>query len=391
MKLADYIFPEKYYLLLVDPDDPAQIHLAVFKKTSRGIKQVEELGPENLASLTDKLPKNSKIIIVISGNKVLTRFSREKPDTLFDEIEEQEFHIIKTVSENGWMIQSACRRSTIEPITDLLTECSLFLLDVSLVPCSISLLETLFENETIEAGYHRFLFRNRILIELEELETITDEDVNVIKYKIGGDTFSAKSLYLLAALFHFLRNGPAFRKFVGENIVQSRYYGLFRRTAIISLSGFFILLLFNFLIFSHLQNHIGRINVTDRTQTEKIEKINDLKAQLSEYKKLSSYALVSGKTSYSYYLDLVAHLRPPGLWFNSFDIHPPGGRIESGKLIQVEHELIRITGEVDNPLTLNGFIGTLKQLDWIEDIELDHYEASVEKAFADFDLEITKK
>lgn len=392
MKVLRNTLAYKYYVLHVDLDnyDTCPTRGMLFLKTNKGLDPVENVEPSPLPEMIKKLPKGSNIIISFSGNQVLSRISSEVVDTLFEEIDENDFYLRKVTSENGWMIQSVCRRSIIDPIIDLVQIHKHFLLDISFSPAALPVMESQLEDETIGAGHFQFEFQQYQLIKIQELSYPVDPAGQQKTISIGGNTFTEEQLQLLALLLHYFREGPAAIGSMTESNTQSRFYRLFRQAFVVTLSSLFILLLGNFLCYSSFQRHLNALNASSENRTAQIREIERLKTQISEYEQLVSSTESSPNSTYSFFLDVIAQYRPAGIWLNSLEVHPLDKKSESNKSISPDQSHISISGEAKNPASLNAFITTLDQQEWIDDIALKNYETSPERSYADFKLEILK-
>lgn len=393
MKLLDHIKATKYYLLNIDLSDQElfETRYAVFIKTRNGIDLERESEKSSLMEVLKTLPINSNVIISFSGNQVLTRFSSEIGNSLFEELDEEEFFLKRMASESGWMIQSACRRSIVNPIVDVISRSKLFLLDISFSPSSIPVLETQLEDMNLRIDHFQFEFKNHQIRQIQELSDPSDSTYKNETVSLGDNLFSPIGLDLLSALMLFSKERPMSLKSLGENASHSRFYRLFKKVGIITLSAVFFLLLTNFLLFNSLQRNLDRLQASNKSRTEKIKKIKGLQSQLAEYEKLVTNSTYSPQSTYSFYLDMIAEYRPTGVWFTSMEVNPASKKPDANKSILIDPSLIKISGEVNSPSNLNTFINTLKKQEWVNDIELKTYETSPEKSYADFRLDIRKQ
>ncbi len=392
MKILRNTLAYKYYVLHVDLDhhDIYSAGGMLFLKTSKGLDPVENMEPLPLPEMIKKLPNRSNIIISFSGNQVLSRISSEEVDTLFEEIDESDFYFRKVISESGGMIQFICRRSIIDPLIDLVQIHKHFLLDISFSPAALPLMESKLEDETIGTGHFQFVFQQHQLVKIRELSYPVDPAGQQKTVSVGGDTFTEEQLHLLASLLHYFREGPAAIESLTESSTQSRFYRLYRQVLVVTLSSLFILLLGNFLCYNSFQRHLNALNASSENRTAQIKEIERLMTQISEYEQLVSSRESSPNSTYSFFLDVIALYRPAGIWLNSLEVHPLSKKPESNKSISPDQSLIAISGIAKNPASLNTFITTLDQQEWVDDIALKNYETSPERTYADFKLEVLK-
>lgn len=393
MKIFDQIRTTKFYVISIDLSDP-EVYLTsgiVFGKVGERIDVVGKIGLQALDEALSETPANSNVIALFTGDQVLTRVAQEEQSTFFEEIDEEDFYIQKTSSKCGWMIHTACRRSIIDPIAIKLTSQKLFLLDISFGPAVIPVLEEHIENDTITIAHHRFEFKENELINIEEVFSTADERENSNETIVAGMLFSPEELSQLAAALHFFKEGPAQLDTLPENNMQSKFFSLFRRASVLALSGLFVVLLTNFLLFDKVQKNLIQLNTSGKNLTEKINEIERLQAQISEFRELVTYNTSSPENTYTFYLDEIARTRPSGIWFNNLEVHPMNQKQELNKPMEMDHSLISISGEAKDPVSLNRLINSLEEMSWIRDIELRNYESSPGQNNAGFAIAIKKE
>ncbi len=393
MKISDQIRTTKFYVLKIDLSEP-EIFLTTglaFLKIKEKIDLDFELVAQPLYDILAQIPKNTNVIALFSGDDVLTRYSPEDRSTLFEEIEEEDFYFQKTFSTSGWVVQSACRRSIIDPIAGIFASRKLFLMDISFSPAVIPVLEEHIENVVLTIGHYRFEFKEQGLNSIEKVFSEEDDSEHHHEHFVAGMSFSPDGLAQLASVLHFFKEGPAKLEILRENNTQSKFLRMFRRASVLVLSGFFVVLLTNFLLFNSVQQNLNLLKTSGENLTGKISEIERLKAQISEYRDLVVYKTNSPEKTYSFYLDEIARIRPSGVWFNNLDVHPISRKQETNKAMEIDHLLVSLSGEAKDPLSVNRLIKSLEEMPWVRDIELKNYESSPESPNAEFEIAIRKE
>jgi len=393
MNILDRIRTKRYHVLQVDLSNP-EVHpssCGVFCKLRDRIELEHVLNAMPLNEILDLIPKNSRVIVLFSGDQVLTRYSAEERSTLFEEIEEEEFYLQKLVTRGGWAIQSACRRVIIDTILDYIILNKRFLMDVSLSPTAIPILEGTIRKEILVIGHFQFSFGEKELEHIREDKSTGSRKRPDERINLSGTNYTPEQLSQMAALMHLLLEGPAHLSILKGQNIQNRFFCRFRLTVVLTLASLFVLLLVNFLLYSHLQYELSNLKKNGQNKLEKIHEIEGLKSQLTEFQSLRISDRSDPEETYSFYLEEIAHGRESGIWFNSLYIHPGNKRFEKGKPYSVDATSINIEGEAKDPASLNRFLVSLKGTKWISDIEVMHYEKSLEQPNADFEIIIKKK
>jgi len=393
MKYPTSIRAEKYYVLRIDLSDTGVMPTSAmaFRKLKDQIEIDQRIDEKPFKEILELIPRHSNVVAVFFGDQVLSRFSSGEPKNLFEEIEEEDFYFQKVEFESGWTIQSACRRSTVDPIFDLIRLSNLFILHMAFDPAVLPTIADLLGDSLVSSGHFRFQFRNGALLWIMEEQSATAEESPASDFFLDGMSFSTEGIAMLAALVHYIKEGPVRTGSFQEFHLQSRYFRRFRGIAVGVLSGLFAILLINFFAFSSVQENLDQLTSSGENQAEAIREIERLKTQIEEYRYLSLNRLYAPQQSYSFYLEELARHRPAGVWFNSMSVDPVSGKQEGGKPIETDRSQISLTGNTRDPVSLNRFITALKDLPWVNDIELKNYILSRESSNASFELIIRKE
>lgn len=392
MNILKQIQSRSYYVLRVDPG-ASENHAAsglVFSRLGEKIDFIEKLGEQTLEEIFSSIPRNSNVIVLLCGDQVLTRFTQDDEGSLFDELDEEDFYFQKAISQEGWNIQSACRRSVVDPLIKMFSQKRFFLLDVTLGPVAIPLLEEHLGSEILKVGHHRFQFSAHHLKLIQEVNPSEPFTTGNQEMVVAGSSFSPDGLSMLASILHYFKEGSDIESLDG-NQGESKFFRLFQRATGSILLVFFVTLLTNFLLFSRVNADLEQLTKSGENLTEKIAQIEGLKSQIKEYRNLVENNGKAPDQAFSYYLDQIAGIRPSGVWYNTLHIHPLKRKQETNKSIELDHTLITLFGEAKDPVKLNHLINSLEEMPWVTDIELRNYETSLEKQSAQFEIAIRKE
>jgi len=392
MKWLGKIRAVKYHVLRIDLSDPGGMFTSgmVFRKLKDQIDMDQKMAELPLKEMLEHIPRYSNVVLVFSGDQVLSRFSSGELKNLFEEIEEEDFYFQKVAVESGWTIQSVCRKSIVDTVFDLMLSRKLFLLHMAFDPTVVPTIADLMGDTMISSGHFRFQFRDGTLLCIIEDGTSAIEETPESGILLEGMSLSSNDISMLAGLVHYLKEGPVTAGSFQEHHLQSRYFRRFRTALAGVLSGLFVVLLTNFLLFSSVQQNLDQLKSSGESQAEVIQEIERLKIQIEEYRDLSMNRVNAPSRSYSFYLEEMAQHRPSGVWFNQLEVDPIRGKQEAGKAVETNRSQIKLTGETRDPVSLNRFIKALKDLHWISDIELKNYEMSPESSSASFEITIRK-
>lgn len=393
MKIIDKIKSLKYYVLRVDSGDPGGISAScsVFRKNGDSLDPEKEGESGSLDEVLAQIPKYAPIILLFAGDQVLTRYSRESEAHLFEEIDADEFYMQRVQSSQGWLLQSACRKTIVDTTLDRLGLEKCFILTMCIGPGSLCYLEILVKDGDVISGHFQFSFSDGILSGIREITSILEQEDRVGGLDVSGTFMTPSMISKLAALLSFLQEEAPREPFLNDQQTQYQFFHRCKKIAIGALGVFFILLLANFLMFSGVRKNLELLKSSGQNQMAKVSQIEKLKSQIEEYRLLSNFHQSAPENTYSFYLEEFARNRPSGIWFNSLELYPALKKPEKNKAIEIDRSLMLLKGEAINPLSLNVFISSLKDRNWIEDVELLHYENLPEKSNDDFELRIRKR
>lgn len=398
MKILEQIQATKYHVLQIEPggSDTISASCSIFKTAGGKLDLIERIDNSQLNEVLKGIPRKSAIILLILGEQVLTRYSSAPGPGLFEEIDEDDFYIQKNLASDGHSLESACRRKIIDDVLGLFNPDKYFVLEVLVGPGCLIELEELVQNEHIGSGHFQFDFKQGRLHLIHEKpeEEITQtarisEDKEEVE--VAGTIVKRSGLLSLSAMLQFLKGSPEGFPILKEQNTQFGYFRRLRKVAFGAIGLLFVLLLINFLLFSGARSELMQLKSSGENHVSLVKEINQLQAQINEYKRLASFEISAPHKTYSFYLDDLARTRASGIWFNTLKLHPSFKKAEKNKVIEFDPSLILLQGEAKDPVSLNAFTGRLKQHDWVEDIELLHYEKALEKTYADFELRIKKK
>lgn len=393
MKILDKIKSLKYYVIRIDSGYPGGIsaNCSVFRVNGDSLDPENELGSGTLDEVLSQIPKYSAIILVFSGDQVLTRFSSDSGASLFEEIEADEFYLQRVQSSQGWVIQSACRKTIVDTTLDRLGLENSFILTMYMGPGSLIALENVVQECHVLSGHFQFSYKDGLLDGIREIAPVREEEDKNGGLDVSGTFMSSSMVLNLAPLLRYFNEAKPQEHFLIEQQKQYRFFHRCKKTAIGALGVFFILLLINFLLFSGVRKDLELLKSSGENQMAKVSQIEKLKTQIVEYRQLSNLHQSAPQNTFSFFLEELAGNRPSGIWFNSLELYPALKKPEKNKAFEVDRSVIVLKGESRNPVSLNVFIGSLKKRIWIEDVELLHYENSHDKINDDFELRIRKK
>lgn len=386
MSFINKIVEEKFFVLNIELGQiPEECHCYgyIFKKEAKSLSLTENIEPQKFGEILKNIPKHSPIIIHLKGKQILTRIEKEKDKSLFTEIDSSEFYLSRQCT-SSWTVESIIRKENVDSIIEYIKIESHLLLSVSFGPVNLMHLEEFLDNGSyISDNFGIEISESRII-------SIKKSPENEKVIELEGIRLPEKDLILLATLLTYLQNETIGSPDLSHNISQYQFFKKNRILLPSILSFFLVLLLMNFFLYSHYNKQLVLSQNQSQLSSSKIEQIHQLENQLAEFNSVFSKQANSIDENLSKILDQIALNRPSGIWFTKLEINPLQKKTLAGQQMQIESDIINLQGETSGPVELNRFMDSLKNLDWVLDIELAGYNKSNEDIGSEFEIKIIK-
>ncbi|MBC7914024.1 MAG: hypothetical protein H7Y07_07870 [Pyrinomonadaceae bacterium] len=156
-----------------------------------------------------------------------------------------------------------------------------------------------------------------------------------------------------------------------KNVISKKRAQL---TALISLVFFFLILLVNFFVFSSLQSsnkmmssRLGKVS-NENSDTKNIEKI--IEAKENDLKILGW----DDDLNKAYFIDQLAKNLPDDVTWSSIEINPIDlDQSRNSRTIKLLDRTISISGFSEKIVPVNSWISTIKDKDWVKNVQLQGY------------------
>jgi hypothetical protein len=362
---------------------------------------------EYYSSSIDELAKNiqlsNPVALTITGKGVLTKkisadeFSGNYFDLLFPNSNPNDFYVsFNKTGGSVWIY--LIRKNILADISASLMDFGFKLLFVSVGLPGIENLTPFIDVVSFpEIKTHSHLIRLAKIkesIKFEISELTSEEDL--IEYNIGNQYIRssillpfATALYLLAA---DISNLPAADDRLKEERLNFMYSQYFKKTGWAAMLCILVVLLFNFLIYSHYlklnqEHRISENLLKSRLLDEKasLEKLNTE----SEFLKETGWDRLS---RVSYFADRIASLVPENTMLTNMQIYPvKEDMFQDEGETHFKMDTVIISGNCDDPENLAVFLSNLKNSNMVESASIKDYSYKKEKEKGFFNMEIVTK
>ncbi len=372
----------------------ADIIYGIQLKQSKGELNIESSFEEKtIEDASNKLAKNQHLTLVINNDKVLSKFiESDQQDTLklvykvFPNANLKDFYFEILSQKNNHFV-SLCRKDYVDNIIKDYEKHKISILNFSL---GNNLIETITnfikeKDDEIFSSNSKIQLKNNHIVQIENAEVITKD------YVINGlNTFNSHLLALSGALQLLLNNQTTLTNFSEEKnrlineFKQTRFFNQF-----LKLGGLFILglLLVNFVFFNHYFNKVNELKqVYEINQTSKSQIIK-LNESVSKKQKMVDDLLKSNDSKTSFYSNQIMKSLPFSILLSEFNYQPLLKRIKTEKEIELENNIITVSGTSSDSKIFSIWVNQLEQQNWINKVDIIDY-GSTSSNTSDFIIKI---
>lgn len=339
----------------------------------------ETLVCEGFEELTKRLNPNIPVCIVVSGKGVLfTQFDAESErndDILLNKIlpnarlEDFYFQRILFNENENWF--TVIRVSSLKAITEQFEKNNFPVVRIGLGPFDIDavLNAKLREKKSFQAGTYffehvepgSFRFSGTGFNETPESSEMSDHKLET------------RFILAFATALRFLNDGKTGVEsqppIVRESYIQFLSFKAYQVLLPLSLGVLFVLLLGNFFAFTRLQNKEAQYAATLQAYLPLINELEETRSILTKRKILVRQSRITGRDRISYYIDRLVSVMPEILILEEISVFPFKKRSLSNEIPQAENKIL-IRGKTRNSQFVNNWIDSLKNFDWISDVNL---------------------
>ncbi|TCK68069.1 Tfp pilus assembly protein PilN [Winogradskyella wandonensis] len=353
------------------------IYATVLKRSKNELVEDAFISSSSLKDLSSKLPNQKHIYLIVNSEKILTKtISGEKRDALklvykaFPNITVDDFYF-EVLYQNNMHFVSLCRKDYVDGIISEFSEYKFNIIGFSLGHSSLGILQEYLKTNTIYSSNSKITSDNNGILSIEP------SSANSEQYNINGITLD--NSYLLSfsgALQSYFgiedENGNINSKIeeLVDDYKQTQFYNQFLKFA-----GLFILagLLINFLFFNHYFNKANELEQLSELNEATKTRILNLNASVSKKQKMVDDILKNNSSKSSYYTDRIIKELPKSILLLEFNYQPILKRISKEKPIEIDTDVIEVSGTSNDSAAFSNWISELEKYGWIQSVDILQY------------------
>lgn len=377
-----HFLPEKSIGLQINLNDLGQsFSLVVIEKKGANIEISDKVIETDYEKIVKRLTKSVPINLVFTGKGLITRdlsadlVSNNTEDEIFKKTipnaNPDDFYFkIYPFFENSFKIVLT-RKEIIDNWIKRINEESNFIINVDLGIFVFQNVINLIDSSVskIDLGDLEIDIKRKSVEKInlnQNTELIKDlgiQNESLIAFSAGFNTYINTST-----------NKSSLHIGFSENRISYNFYKKIKLTLILSSIILFTILLVNFFIFSSLNDKANALEITLNLNGSASEKIELLQKKINERESLMMKLGLDNQSDYAFMADKIASTISRDIILTDFWIFPLKKKIEDGYPIDINSNEIEIKGKCNKSLELNDWTKKLKQLNWIEEVNIKSYK-----------------
>jgi Tfp pilus assembly protein PilN len=325
--------------------------------------------------INDEHVLSKKIAVTNSDEKTILR-------TAFPNITISDFYYEMYSNESDSFVAIA-RKNIVDDIIKTYQKGNISVIDFSLGNLAVKNLQPFIDNEKL------FSSNAKIHFEQNEINGIKKQEVSNEQYLINDLKVSNKEVLPLAGIIsYYTKNATSsIQKELKDQYIQKRFFDVGLKAGL----GFLlIVLLLNFLFFSHYRNEINTLNAElQLSESYKIQ-LNNYQKLVIQKKQLVKSVQSASNSKLSQYIDELGMTTPQTVLLSLIAYQPIAGIQKKDKPLLFQKNKIIVKGISKEDADFSNWISTLEKKPWIENISINEYgKGNRRKSISNFEFIIT--
>ncbi len=371
------------------------IQSVILKKNKNEVDIEHQFKAESIEKLAKQLSKNQHAYLIVNDANILTKkVESTRENTLktvrkaFPNIELDDFYYeVIQQKENSFV--SIGRKEHIDRIVETYLEHNIHIINLSIGNSLIMSISNFIEIQSLQTSNAQ--------IEMEEggIKSINQSmDITIDIYNVNGiESKSNTLLSLCGALSSILNNYVsdsnlhAKKQMLTTDFNQSRFFSQFLKFGLVFILG---LLLTNFFFFNHYFNKANTLEQTAQMNVTAKESVLKLNESVGKVEKMVEDVLNSQSSKSSFYTNVIMQDLPKSIVLEEYNYQPLSKRMKPKKPIELEKDIVTISGGSNNSEVFSEWINSLENKDWIDNVAISEYGSEITNS-SEFSIKITLK
>ncbi|HET8885640.1 MAG TPA: hypothetical protein VFM70_04715 [Salinimicrobium sp.] len=368
------------------------INVTVLKKKKNELQMESSCQVNSVTGLSSEIGKNKPVFVVINTDNVLLKKIENQQlepvklvNLAFPNIRTEEFYYeILSNGKNHFI--SICRKDYVNNLITEYISNKIAVTGFSLGASIVSSISEFFKAPVVFTSSLELEFDNG---ELNKINKIAEPPLE--HYEINGLKMESKdTLSFAGAINMVLKNHTAISNFDGKSntlkdqFKQLRFFDVFLKFGIAFL---LVLLLINFFFFNHYYNSVQSLQQVSQVNLQSKNKIIELREKVDTKQEIVENMMANITSRSSFYVNEIIQSLPSSILLNSLNFQPLLKNIKKGQLIEIDTDVIEISGDSRESDVFSEWIYELESLTWVKKVEVMEYSDAAD--LSSFKVQIT--
>lgn len=372
-----------YGLEVCEYPEGEKFHLLEITRKKQELFISKEATFDSLESAVETLKKDCPLFLVINTSKVLTKIVAPNSaahyealvHSAFPNLDFNDFYCEVTETDAHLLI-AISRKEAVTTYLDKLSELKLHPMGISLGVSAISNSISHINSGTLSVSNSQLVLTETSIEKINPLpanEFDSTQSQNINGLELGRTYILAFSSILghLANSGDRMGNLQEKTAFYKSEFIHKRRFKLLLKTAL----GFILGLLFvNFLVFNHYFEKVGTIESALAVNNANKEQLLRLNAEVKRKEERLNAVLAMANSNTSAMLDALAKDLPASMLLTEIQYQPLLRPLRESKPIELENNVLTISGAATNSTDFYNWIAKLEDLSWIQSVETTDYD-----------------
>lgn len=365
----------------------------VLKKAKNNLDIEAIFNSSSIENIVEKLPKKQHVFLVINNDQVLTKKIENQQTeliklvyTAFPNINLDDFYY-EVITNDTVHFVSICRRTYVDTLLTTYKEHALYIIGISLGNLIVSSCTGFVSYNSIITSNSKVTIENKGLTSIDpaEPQESSEYDLN------GLPTNSNHLLSLCAALVAFL---DCFQSATNFDSIKQSLTSDYRQTRLFMMSLKFglvfilTMLLINFFVFNYYFNAVNSLQQTSQMNQTTKQAILVLNERVNKSQKMVEDMLKSNSSRSSFFINAIVQDLPNSILLSELNYQPVSKNIKSGQAIEINSNIILISGESNDSDLFSKWLTSLESINWVQHVEILSY-GDISKSTSNFSLKLT--
>ncbi|AXT18314.1 hypothetical protein D7030_08360 [Flavobacteriaceae bacterium AU392] len=326
----------------------------------------------------EHLKKDYPLILHIEGDNIINKTVDNKPGyrkNIVFKANLDDFHFFE-YSQEETVFVSVARKQFIDNLIKELTHVNCYVIHLSLGPFVMANLLPMIKN------YSNISSSNyTIEIDSNKIISFKNQSSSQKEYILNNEILNQYEIPLMASFldYKFSNENIEFDiDFLKENENEFKFKKRFKIAGIFMLAFFIITLFTSHILLDHYQKSLTEKKSEYAISQQTIIQINELKEEKILKEKILQTNGVNHKRFITKYISDIGNTIHKNIALKSIDIIPLIKKIRRDEKINFDFDVINISGETSNDKAFNAWVKNLKELLWVERLDIIEYSQETE-------------